>query len=527
MRFNFDTVAVTVADDDGGSATATFHVTVTSPPPAGLGCYPAASPVITGISRATTTGTGTATTGDPTLVLSGTGEPGSTLTINRQGVGAVGTTVVGADGTWRFDYTGTALAAGSYTFTTDQAPFGPLGVAETFNGFVIQDVSGIPDAEGRLAAGGNVTLSNFSVGQLLSSSNGMRDDLIAGGSLNLTGGTVYKGNAVYGTTRSVSSSTTLSQGAVRKESVINFAAADTYLRGRADAWAALAATGTTTYTATGSTWAVALSGSNPTFNVFAVDGTKLSACSGFTITAPAGSTVLVNVSGTSGSVKNFAFTLAGVDKQHVLFNFAQYTSLTIASVGVAGSVLAPRAAVTFTSGSIDGTLVAKSLTGGGELHHFPLLSSCPVASSAPFVVTVQSPVSAPTAKFFVVGAGQGGRYSDTGAYQGANPLANTSGTPVGIAANSGGTATWVAVANADGTTDVWGYDRDGSLRTRWRAYGVTDARDVATDGTDVWVVGKDSATNAPKVFRYTKGASVCCRPTQSIRSGCLSFRPTQ
>src|SRR5439155_24857225 len=105
------TVAVTVADDDGGSSTATFHVTVTSPPPVGLGCYPAASPVITGISRATTTGSGTATTSDPTLVVSGTGEPGATLTINRQSVGAVGTAIVGADGSWRLDYTGTSLAA--------------------------------------------------------------------------------------------------------------------------------------------------------------------------------------------------------------------------------------------------------------------------------------------------------------------------------------------------------------------------------------------------------------------------------
>jgi choice-of-anchor A domain-containing protein/RHS repeat-associated protein len=513
------TVSVTVADDDGGSTTVSFLVTVSVP---GLGCCPMAAPVITGISRATSVGSGSATTADTTLVISGTGEPGATITVNRQGVGPIGSTVVGGDGTWRFDYTGTTLAAGTHTFTAVQYAFGPLGAAGGFNAFVLTNVSGIPDAEGRLAAGGNITLSNFSVGHLLTPSGGSRDDLIAGGALNLTGGQVYNGNAVYGTTRNVSANTSIPQGALRKDQVIDFAAAFDYLRGRADTWAALTPTGTTAYSPTGNRWAITLTGTDAAFNVFTVDGAKLSACSGFTINAPATSTVLVNVTGTSGSMENFAFSLNGVTKQHVLFNFAQYTALQLNSIGVAGSVLAPRADVNFIGGNLDGTLVATSLTGGGELHHFPLQQSCPSLTSGAFTVTAEPGPAEGLPKFFVVGPGTGSRYSATGTLIGTSQLTGSTGTPVGVAANPAGTATWVATANPDGTTTVVATDRDGSVRGTWRAWGVTDARDIGVSGTDAWVVGRDAATNALKVFRFANGTKILSGGLEPVASFALN-----
>src|SRR5205823_1898109 len=128
-----------------------------------------------------------------------------------------------------------------------------------------------------------------------------------------------------------------------------------------------------------------LTGTNPTLDVFTVAASQLASANGLQISAPAGATVLVNVSGTAGQVQYFGMTVSGTDRQHVLFNFAAATTLTVAGISVQGSVLAPRADVTFNNGNLEGTLVAKSVTGSGEFHNFPpqvqLPAPAPPASS--------------------------------------------------------------------------------------------------------------------------------------------------
>ena len=60
----------------------------------------------------------------------------------------------------------------------------------------------------------------------------------------------------------------------------------------------------------------------------------------------------------------------GVDKSDIIWVVQDWTSLDIANVGLKGSLFAPNTAVTFNSAHIDGTLVAFSLSGGGESHSF-------------------------------------------------------------------------------------------------------------------------------------------------------------
>ncbi len=73
------------------------------------------APVIAGISNDTGT-LGDGLTSDRTLVVSGTAEPGMTITVYRGG-SQIGTTTAGGSGAWTFDYTGTSLADGEYAFT--------------------------------------------------------------------------------------------------------------------------------------------------------------------------------------------------------------------------------------------------------------------------------------------------------------------------------------------------------------------------------------------------------------------------
>src|SRR5205085_4559322 len=56
-----------------------------------------------------------------------------------------------------------------------------------YNVFIFQDINhSSGTVEGRMAAGGNVTLNSYTIGSKLTNSHGARDDLIAGGNLNYT-----------------------------------------------------------------------------------------------------------------------------------------------------------------------------------------------------------------------------------------------------------------------------------------------------------------------------------------------------
>ena len=76
-----------------------------------------AAPIISGISDDSLIA-GDGITTDGTVVINGTAEPGTDVTVYLDGV-AIGTDVVGADGNWQLDYTAVDLADGSYLVTAD------------------------------------------------------------------------------------------------------------------------------------------------------------------------------------------------------------------------------------------------------------------------------------------------------------------------------------------------------------------------------------------------------------------------
>ncbi len=279
-----------------------------------------------------------------------------------------------------------------------------LGTANDDNVFVLgNDSQSGSDAQGRVAVGGNATFSggfaiatsrggstttNLVVGGNYSNTyNTVNGNVVVGGnatingptingnlsvghSLTLTGYGSINGNVTYGS--SISNPNTTVHGSTGQGTVaspINFAAEQTYLTGLSTALAALSSTGTVV----DSYGQLTLTGSNSLFDVFHVKGSDLSAANRFTIDAPAGATVVVDVDGTVDQMANFGFNLNGVDRQHVLFNFSSATSLSLSGIGIKGSILAPSAAVAFNNGNIDGTLVAGSLTGNGESHDFQFL----------------------------------------------------------------------------------------------------------------------------------------------------------
>jgi choice-of-anchor A domain-containing protein/RHS repeat-associated protein len=368
-----------------------------------LSAFPMNPPVITAVSP----GSGGVTTSSH-VTLVGTAQPDGVLTVLRRTTGgdegddgegdhgwqAIGTVTADVNGNWRFDYSNATLPPGSYTFSVREDSFGPLGVAGGFSVFVFQnDTQSQTDADGRVAVGGNATFTSYKIGDDLPNSAGGRDDLIVGGNLSYNGGQVFNGNVVYGGSATLSG-LTVPHGTARQGQDVDFAAAQTYLTSRSAAWAAIPANGLIdSHHGT-----LELDGDNEGLNVFAISGSQLAAAARLRVHAPDGSTVLINVSGAADVMRNLDGALDGIDTSHVLFNFYQATTLTLQGLDVPGSVLAPLASVTLNNGSVEGTLIARALSGNGKAENDPLSFESSPLRSAPFQVSVVPNLIPPAAQ---------------------------------------------------------------------------------------------------------------------------------
>ncbi|MEM8960297.1 MAG: Calx-beta domain-containing protein [Acidobacteriota bacterium] len=237
----------------------------------------------------------------------------------------------------------------------------PFGTSGAFNVFAFGNLNqNNSDAEGRMAAGGHLQLSNYSIGLLETVTGG--DALVAGLSLTFNNGQVHHGDVAWGTSAQLNG-VTIVDGIDYQGTPIDFVAERLYLEGLADSMAQVADTGPVTIPP----WnAITLDGTDPELNVFTVPASNLSSATSFTINVPAGASVLINVDGAAVTIQNFGFTLNGTDAEHVVFNLHQATSLVMQSIGMQGTVLAPRAAVQFNNGQHNGALIAASIQGNGQ-----------------------------------------------------------------------------------------------------------------------------------------------------------------
>jgi choice-of-anchor A domain-containing protein len=234
--------------------------------------------------------------------------------------------------------------------------------------FLLENYTGGHDVEGKLAAGGNITLTDFSMGAALPDSN-ISKALVAGGNLSLQRGGVW-GDAWYGGTFSADTTVVYPRGTVRRGAAVDFAARFAELRALSSQLAGMTANGTSTRENWGG---VMLRGTNPTLNVFNVNASAFTGAVLLSIDAPAGSLAVVNIRGASATFTGFGHSFSGgIDQHGILYNFVDTTSINAHGYGFWGTVLAPYARVSFTDGSWNGGMYAVSLDGNAEGHIDPL-----------------------------------------------------------------------------------------------------------------------------------------------------------
>jgi choice-of-anchor A domain-containing protein len=238
-----------------------------------------------------------------------------------------------------------------------------------FNLFLLEDYTGGSDVQGKVAAGRNISMTDFSVGWSLPASD-TSNVLVAGNNLSLLRGGVW-GDTWYGSAYSGDETVVIHRGTGPTQgSPIDFSARFASLRGLSATLAGLTANGS----ATREDWGgIMLEGTDPDVNVFNVNASDFTGATLLSITAPAGSLAVINVSGGSATFTGFGHTFnGGIDQHGVLFNFVDATAINANGYGFYGTVLAPYAHVTFNNGSWDGGIYAVSLTGNAEGHINPL-----------------------------------------------------------------------------------------------------------------------------------------------------------
>lgn len=255
-----------------------------------------------------------------------------------------------------------------------------LGIANDYNLFVFENLYAIngSDSEGNVAVGGNAYISSYSVG---SAFTGSKARLVVDGNLTWNNGGKVGSNAqgdIYIGGNVNMPPNVISYGNLyRTQNVVDFAAAESYLNQASTAWSTQATTGTVH-----SQWGILdLTGTSSGLNVFNLSAQDVD-INTLNITAPAGSTVLVNVNGANVKMEDFGMYLkGGLTSNYVLFNFYDATSLTLKGCGFEGSVLAPNAAVDFQYPNLNGTLIGKSIgvpyTHCGEVHNHPFQGDLP------------------------------------------------------------------------------------------------------------------------------------------------------
>ncbi|MBK1833834.1 choice-of-anchor A family protein [Roseibacillus ishigakijimensis] len=249
-----------------------------------------------------------------------------------------------------------------------------LSQAAPYNVFTFGDLTLTNvDSEGRVAVGGQANLTNFGIGSTFQGrAASAGDSLIVAGNLNYRGGEVHYGNAYYG--GNLISAPAIPNGTLNQGNPLDFASAQSHLTRSSTYWSGLTANGATNDNYGG----INLIGTDPDLNIFEVSGQMLSSAWGVTIDAPAGSTVLVNVNGADNQFKNLGISFSDINgdntgttnREHVLYNFFESSTLRIESISVQGSLLAPHADVAFNNGNLEGNLIANTVTGTGEAHDY-------------------------------------------------------------------------------------------------------------------------------------------------------------
>lgn len=238
----------------------------------------------------------------------------------------------------------------------------PLGTASSFNLVTFGNMNAQnSDVEGKVAVGGNATLQNYSIAFRDQGGNAFQ----VGGNVSFTNGSVY-GNLIHGGAASLTNVSFIGGSAIQGTPPFDFAASYNFLRQHSTFWASLTPNGTVS----NFFGQLILQGNSNTLNIFNISASDLVGINSVDIQVPSGSTVLINVSGTSVTFPNVGYSVNNSQSnalfQKVLWNLHEANNMSVNSLR--GSVLAVDAALNGGNGAIEGQVFVNSFSGPTQVN---------------------------------------------------------------------------------------------------------------------------------------------------------------
>jgi choice-of-anchor A domain-containing protein/MYXO-CTERM domain-containing protein len=261
-----------------------------------------------------------------------------------------------------------------------------LGVAEDYNAFIFHNRNQTSDSRGAQAFGGNPTLNNYAAASARGNST---TNLVVGGNLPLNNGSinsngninnnapadnVYVGGNDYGN-NGPQSHMVYYEGTFSGPTWVPSTHVSSITEpvdfGAAETQPSQTSSSLSNWLTTGSLndccGTLTFTGANEGHKVFSIAAGTLDSSGGVNMDIPSDGFAIVNVTGSSTvSLPNVGFNF---NSSNVLWNLSGVSTLNMTSFN--GSILAPTANVDFAYNVLNGTLVANSLSSGGELHNVP------------------------------------------------------------------------------------------------------------------------------------------------------------
>jgi len=205
------------------------------------------------------------------------------------------------------------------------------------------------DVEGALVAGGNVTVSSYSINDKNAPAFGQYAAVV-GGNLSVNGGSINHGGVYVGGSMTMTSAATPT---ALPTNPVDFGVTEQYYKTLAGTLAGLDATGSVA-----SLWSgVKVTGSGTGgVDIFNVSADMFRTSSSWTLEKlTPQQTLIFNISGDIGTFNEGGISFEPLSAYNVLFNFYEAKNVNVR--GVIGSVLAPYATVNVNSGVINGNVI--------------------------------------------------------------------------------------------------------------------------------------------------------------------------
>ncbi|MYN28158.1 choice-of-anchor A family protein [Duganella sp. CY42W] len=218
------------------------------------------------------------------------------------------------------------------------------------------------DVEGAILAGGNVSLTSYTVNKNNQDAYGQYA-MVVGGSLTFGNGNIHNGNVYVSGDVTYPSYNVLDKGytTVKGTAPVNLSNLASGLVKTSAELAAISATANTKQVNS----QIFLTGTKSGVDVVTVSAAQMNSATEFVLSNFAtDATIIVNVVGKTATIQG---GYKQFDAYNVLFNFVDATTLNIGT-GANISILAPTASVKDGSGVIDGNVVVKSWSSGVQIN---------------------------------------------------------------------------------------------------------------------------------------------------------------